>query len=98
MNYSSPERTKSEPTNSKLVTGEVKYFFSHVQLLAIAIIQVRRQFKRKNIPPFYPFINRIGMQLVVVFELDTEKTSSTGEPPFWILFRPQVVTVSFGSV
>ena len=48
MNYSSPERTKSEPTNSKLVTGEVKYFFSHVQLLAIAIIQVRRQFKRKK--------------------------------------------------
>ena len=96
MNYSSPERTKSEPKNSKLVTGEVKYFFSHVQLLAIAII--RRQFKRKNIPPFYPFINRIGMQLVVVFELDTEKTSSPGEPPFWILFRPQVVTVSFGSV
>lgn len=46
MNYSSPERTKSEPTNSKLVTGEVKYFFSHVQLLAIAII--RRQFKRKK--------------------------------------------------
>ena len=48
MNYSLPERTKSEPTNSKLVTGEVKYFFSHVQLLAIAIIQVRRQFKRKK--------------------------------------------------
>lgn len=46
MNYSSPERTKSEPKNSKLVTGEVKYFFSHVQLLAIAII--RRQFKRKK--------------------------------------------------
>lgn len=46
MNYSSPERTKSEPTNSKLVTGEVKYFFSHVQLPAIAII--RRQFKRKK--------------------------------------------------
>lgn len=46
MNYSSPERTKSDPTNSKLVTGEVKYFFSHVQLLAIAII--RRQFKRKK--------------------------------------------------
>ena len=69
MNYSSPERTKSEPTNSKLVTGEVKYFFSHVQLLAIAIIHysVKRQFKGKNIPPFYPVINRIGMQLVVVF-------------------------------